>query len=49
LKENPNFIQLQIVEKWDGKSPLVVGSGANGANILLPIGDLQSQPHTQSQ
>src|ERR1700722_1018048 len=27
LKENPTYIQLQIVEKWDGKSPLVVGSG----------------------
>jgi prohibitin 2 len=47
LKENPNFIQLQIVEKWDGKSPLVVGSGTSGANMLLPLGDLP-QVHTQS-
>lgn len=47
LKENPNFIQLQIVEKWDGKSPLVVGSGASGANMLLPVGDM-SQLHPQS-
>jgi len=49
LKENPNFIQLQIVEKWDGKTPLVVGGGAGGANMLLPIGDLQSLQRSQSQ
>ncbi|HWL16004.1 MAG TPA: prohibitin family protein [Opitutus sp.] len=40
IRDNPGLIQLQIVEKWDGKSPLVVGGGegASGANILLPIG-----------
>jgi prohibitin 2 len=48
LKDNPNFIQLQIVEKWDGKTPLVVGSGASGVNMLLPMNGLQSQLHTQS-
>jgi prohibitin 2 len=40
IKDNPGLIQLQIVEKWDGRSPLVVGGGAGeggGANILLPI------------
>lgn len=36
LQDNPNLIQLQIVEKWDGVSPLVVGAGT-GANVLLPI------------
>jgi len=36
LKESPKLIELQIVEKWDGKTPLVVGGG-EGANILLPI------------
>jgi prohibitin 2 len=41
LKLTPAFIDLQIVEKWDGKSPLVVGSGSGGANILLPLSDLQ--------
>jgi prohibitin 2 len=40
LKANPGFIALQIVEKWDGRSPLVVG-GESGANILLPMADLQ--------
>ncbi len=36
LKETPQLIDLQIVEKWDGKAPLVIGSG-QGANIILPI------------
>jgi prohibitin 2 len=43
IKDNPGLIQLQIVEKWDGKAPLVIGGsgsaeGGNGANILLPLG-----------
>jgi prohibitin 2 len=40
LRQNPTFIELQIVEKWDGKSPLVVGAGA-GTNMLLPLGEIQ--------
>jgi len=45
LKQTPAFIDLQIVEKWDGKAPLVVNSGAEGgsANILLPLADLEKQ------
>src|SRR5450432_286762 len=44
LKLTPAFIDLQIVEKWDGKAPMVVG-GANGGgvNMLLPLADLQKQ------
>ena len=40
IRDNPGLIQLQIVEKWDGKAPLVGGGGGDsqGANILLPIG-----------
>lgn len=44
LQNNPNLINLQIVEKWDGRTPLVVGGtggGDSGSNILLPIGSLQ--------
>lgn len=40
IKDNPGLIQLQIVEKWDGRSPLVIGGGSGesgGANILLPL------------
>lgn len=45
LRGNPELIQLQIVEKWDGRAPLVVGggAGAGGSNILLPLNELQRQ------
>lgn len=36
LRETPGFIDLQIVEKWNGVAPLVVGGG-QGTNILLPM------------
>ena len=42
VQANPGLVQLQIVEKWNGISPLVVGGGS-GANILLPIGNLKIQ------
>lgn len=37
LQDSPGLVQLQIVEKWNGISPLVVGSSGGGANVLLPI------------
>jgi prohibitin 2 len=37
LTENPSVLELQVVERWDGIVPLVVGPRANGANILLPL------------
>lgn len=44
LRENPAFLKLQIVEKWDGISPLVVGGGDDGgANILVPMNELQDR------
>ena len=41
LKLNPAYLRLQIVERWNGRSPSVVpgGSEGNGAGLLLPIGD----------
>lgn len=38
IRDNPGLIQLQIVEKWDGKAPLVVGGGGEGAQMILPVG-----------
>ncbi len=38
VRESPGLVQLQIVEKWNGVSPLVVGGNGSGANILLPLG-----------
>jgi prohibitin 2 len=36
LRANPEFIKLQIVQSWNGKSPLVVGS-EGGASMMLSI------------
>jgi len=44
LKLNPAFLRLQIVEKWNGKSPLVVPADPNntGARLLLPLGPVEA-------
>jgi prohibitin 2 len=34
LRANPAFIKLEMVQNWNGRSPLVVGS-ENGGNMLL--------------
>jgi prohibitin 2 len=39
LRASPDFIRLQIVQNWNGKSPLVVGAGG-GANLLMSIDQL---------
>ena len=40
LKLNPAFLRLQMVERWNGKAPLVVPVGVNnnGAALLMPMG-----------
>lgn len=38
LKENAGLVELIIAERWDGKTPLVVGGG-KGANVLLPLSE----------
>jgi prohibitin 2 len=43
LKANPGFLRLQMVERWNGKSPLVVpGGNNNGAELLMPMGAIQT-------
>lgn len=37
LMENPSVLDLQVVERWDGIAPLVVGPSAKGADMLLPL------------
>lgn len=52
LKQTPAFIDLQIVEKWDGKAPLVVNGSSGGggsANMLLPLSDLEKRRATTGQ
>lgn len=38
LAENPGYIDLQIVDKWDGITPLVIGGGDN---FVLTMQDLE--------
>ena len=38
LKENPAFVDLKIVDKWDGLAPLVIGSGDN---LVFQLQDLE--------
>lgn len=38
LKANPEFVKLQILQNWNGRSPLVVGAGAG--NVMLPLDEL---------
>ena len=37
LAENPAYIDLQIVDTWDGKTPRVVSGNLSGANMILPV------------
>jgi prohibitin 2 len=48
LAENPSVLELQVVERWDGVTPLVVGVGATGANMLLPLGNFVPSPAAPS-
>src|SRR5204863_813341 len=41
LRDNPSILELQIVENWDGITPLIVGPGATGANMVLPLGHIK--------
>lgn len=45
LRLNPDLVGYRIVEKWDGRAPLVIGgtSGSNASNIILPI-PMQERP-----
>ena len=46
LRANPDFVKLQIVQNWNGRSPLVVGSGGSGASLMLPLNDLPKDHFT---
>jgi prohibitin 2 len=38
LKENPTFVDLQIVDRWDGITPLIIGAGEN---VMMTTTDLE--------
>ncbi|HTD66648.1 MAG TPA: prohibitin family protein [Candidatus Limnocylindria bacterium] len=46
LKNNPAFVELQVVDRWDGVAPLVIG-GAQG--LMLPLNDLEKQRPNATQ
>ncbi len=37
LAQNPELIDLEIVRKWNGRAPRVVGGDAGGAKMILPL------------
>ena len=47
LRENPSVIELQVVEQWDGVTPLVVGPGTDAADMLLPLGNSRAANRAQ--
>jgi prohibitin 2 len=49
LRENPTVLDLQIVEMWDGITPLVVGPAATGAKMILPLGDPSTNAESSSK
>jgi prohibitin 2 len=38
LKNNPTFVELQVVDKWDGVAPVIIGSGDN---VMMPLAELE--------
>ena len=43
LRENPSVLDLQVVERWDGNAPLVIGPGVDGADMILPLRDSKTK------
>ena len=37
LKATPELIELEIAQKWDGKTPSTVVVGQGRGNVLLPL------------
>ena len=46
LRQSPAYLRWKIVERWNGRSPMVVPSGPdnNGAALLLPLGPVEKLP-----
>ena len=49
FRENPEILQLDVVQRWDGKLPLVVGQngGKDGMMLLGPMLEPQHKPSGQ--
>jgi regulator of protease activity HflC (stomatin/prohibitin superfamily) len=40
LQQNAQILELRMIEKWDGRMPLVVSSGSSNTNTLFDISKL---------
>lgn len=38
LKDNPTFVELQVVDRWDGVAPLIIGSGEG---VMMSLSELE--------
>lgn len=45
LKNNPTFVELQVVDKWDGVAPQIIGSGEN---VMVPFAELERRRDMRS-
>jgi len=45
LKNNPTFVELQVVDKWDGVAPVIIGSGDN---VMMPLAELERRREMRS-
>jgi len=45
LKNNPTFVELQVVDKWDGVAPQIIGSGDN---VMVPFAELERRRDMRS-
>jgi prohibitin 2 len=48
LNANPAFLDLQIVETWNGKTPRIVGGAVGGMQMILPLGRVEVSGATNS-
>lgn len=46
LRQNPAYLRWKIVERWNGRSPMVAPSGVDntGTSLLLPVNANESRP-----
>lgn len=49
LKANPAFVKLEMVQNWNGRSPLVVGSAEGSPMLLQTPASPPSNPTTQQR
>jgi prohibitin 2 len=49
LRANPAFIQLEMVQNWNGRSPIVVGSEGAGNLLLQPPATAPASPAPRQQ